>query len=106
MGVGDTLRRPGAARGKAQAGRRVFVEIAPRTIARRGEDERLQRLRTALPRPDVEQQDVPQRGQRSGERRVGKECVSTCRSRGSTTHSKKTTMQDRAQDKRGQTSNS
>src|SRR3546814_7064290 len=40
MGVGDTLRRPGAARGKAQAGRRVFVEIAPRTIARRGEDER------------------------------------------------------------------
>src|SRR3546814_19702412 len=34
------FRSPGAARCKAQAVRRVFVEIAPRTIARRGEDER------------------------------------------------------------------
>src|SRR3546814_1719887 len=34
----------------------------------------------------------PQLGARSEERRVGKECVSTCRSRGSPYHSKKINM--------------
>src|SRR3546814_19499251 len=64
----DALRE-GRAQRDRQSGR-VFVTIPARIITRQAEP--------------------PMEATRSEERRVGKECVSTCRSRGSPYHSKKT----------------
>src|SRR3546814_20965658 len=58
----------------------------------RGQDAEDQRYREALDRPGAEREQGDageDRSQRSEERSVGKECVSTCRSRWSPYHYKK-----------------
>src|SRR3546814_19432852 len=75
--------------------------------ARRGGDRRavraLGRGGQGLYRCRTRRRDRPRRGDRLGrseERRVGKECVSTCRSRWSPYHSKKPTLQTKQTNKK------
>src|SRR3546814_13757492 len=74
-------------RGKALAVRRDLKNTATAICGRYRRP-----VLSALSGEIVERVSAAQRAQSSEERRVGKECVSTCRSRRSTSHSKKNTI--------------
>src|SRR3546814_12322740 len=71
----------------------LFPEVVHQDEDREQEAERRQLPAAELPPGERHQQDEPRPGhaeqERSEERRVGKECVSTCRSRWSPYHYKK-----------------
>src|SRR3546814_19155224 len=81
------------ARGKDAAGRMPDPTL-PRTDDPANIRRAFEGLRNRIPAPDMEARAraAQARGQRSEERRVGKACVSTCRSRWSPYHYKKKQM--------------